>query len=214
MTDHNSRIHSDVATYYSRKLQEFGPTAKGVDWKDREGQFLRFAQLARIIPEQPAAHFSLTDYGCGYGAFLEYLQERLPQGTDFEFLGLDLSEAMIDAARTRFAAEPRARFLVGAEPDVATDYAVASGIFNVSLGTDPDEWLAYILSTLDVMARNARRGFSFNCLTVYSDEDRKAKHLYYADPCFLFDHCKRTYSRNVALLHDYDLYEFTLLVRS
>jgi hypothetical protein len=25
--------------------------------------------------------------------------------------------------------------------------------------------------------------------------------------------CKRRFSRNVALLHDYDLYEFTVLVR-
>jgi hypothetical protein len=37
--------------------------------------------------------------------------------------------------------------------------------------------------------------------------------LYYADPCELFDHCKRQHSRNVALLHDYTLYEFTILVR-
>ncbi|MFX7953370.1 class I SAM-dependent methyltransferase, partial [Acinetobacter baumannii] len=56
-------------------------------------------------------------------------------------------------------------------------------------------------------------GFSFNCLTSYSDEDRKRDYLYYADPCQLFDLCKRRYSRQVALLHDYGLYEFTILVR-
>jgi hypothetical protein len=37
--------------------------------------------------------------------------------------------------------------------------------------------------------------------------------LYYADPFLLFDYCKKTYSRNVALLRDYGLYEFTLLIR-
>jgi hypothetical protein len=37
--------------------------------------------------------------------------------------------------------------------------------------------------------------------------------LYYADPRAIFDHCKRTFSRWVALLHDYGLYEFTILVR-
>jgi len=37
--------------------------------------------------------------------------------------------------------------------------------------------------------------------------------LYYADPCFIFDYCKRNFSRNVALLHDYELYEFTIIVR-
>ena len=45
------------------------------------------------------------------------------------------------------------------------------------------------------------------------DADRMQGYLYYADPCALFDRCKRCYSRNVALLHDYDLYEFTILVR-
>jgi hypothetical protein len=38
-------------------------------------------------------------------------------------------------------------------------------------------------------------------------------HLYYADPGEFFEICKRVYSRNVALLHDYGLYEFTILVR-
>jgi len=38
-------------------------------------------------------------------------------------------------------------------------------------------------------------------------------YLYYGDPCFYFDLCKRSYSRQVALMHDYGLYEFTLLVR-
>ena len=47
----------------------------------------------------------------------------------------------------------------------------------------------------------------------YSDPERMRAHLYYADPCRLFDHCKRRYSRHVALLHDYGLYEFTILVR-
>ena len=43
--------------------------------------------------------------------------------------------------------------------------------------------------------------------------ERMLADLYYADPCALFDHCKTKYSRNVALLHDYGLYEFTLIVR-
>ena len=37
--------------------------------------------------------------------------------------------------------------------------------------------------------------------------------LYYGDPCFFFDHCKTRYSKQVGLLHDYGLYEFTILVR-
>jgi hypothetical protein len=50
-------------------------------------------------------------------------------------------------------------------------------------------------------------------LTSYSDPDRMRSDLYYGDPCLFFDHCKRTYSKQVALLHDYGLYEFTVIVR-
>ena len=91
---------------------------------------------------------------------------------------------------------------------------MASGIFNVRLGTSEDDWAAYMLDSIAQMASRARLGFAFNVLTLYSDPERRRPDLYYADPCKLFDHCKRTYSRNVALLHDYDLYEFTMLVRT
>jgi hypothetical protein len=72
-----------------------------------------------------------------------------------------------------------------------------------------------ILQTLQQMNRLAIKGFSFDMLTGYSDAERMAQRpdLFYADPLFFFDLCKRNFSRNVALLHDYGLYDFTLLVR-
>ena len=68
-------------------------------------------------------------------------------------------------------------------------------------------------STLETLAELSIRGFAFNMLTSYSDTDKMRPDLYYGDPAFFFDHCKRRYSRNVALLHDYGLYEFTIIVR-
>ena len=94
-----------------------------------------------------------------------------------------------------------------------SDYTVSSGIFNVKGDTPDDRWLAYVLETLTEMARLSRRGFAFNVLTSYSDRDRMRGNLYYADPGFMLDYCKKTFSRYVAVLHDYPLYEFTVLVR-
>jgi hypothetical protein len=37
--------------------------------------------------------------------------------------------------------------------------------------------------------------------------------LFYADPAEVFEYCRKRYSRSVALLHDYPLYEFCILVR-
>lgn len=52
-------------------------------------------------------------------------------------------------------------------------------------------------------------------LTKYSDEERMAERpdLFYGDPLFYFDYCKRNQSRDVALLHKYGLYDFTILIR-
>jgi hypothetical protein len=50
-------------------------------------------------------------------------------------------------------------------------------------------------------------------LSLYSDPERRRPDLFYADPLFLFDYCKTRFSKAVALLHDYPLYEFTVLVR-
>jgi hypothetical protein len=50
-------------------------------------------------------------------------------------------------------------------------------------------------------------------LTSYSDPDRMRPDLYYANPGEIFDQCKQRYSPQVALLHDYGLWEFTVLVR-
>lgn len=199
---------SEVAEYYSSKLAEHGETPQGVDWNGKEGQYLRFKQLNTIIDSEKP--FSINDVGSGYGAFYDFLQER---HTAFSYDGIDVSEDMINAARLRYNGQPHVQFHVGSEPTRIADYGIASGIFNVRLGRTDLEWSTYLEGVLDTLDKTSRLGFAFNCLTSYSDADKMREYLYYADPCKLFDLCKRRYSRNVALLHDYDLYEFTILVR-
>lgn len=204
----NHDVLAPVERYYAEKLREFGMQPRGVDWNGEDGQQLRFAQLCKVVDF--GTPFSIADIGCGYGALYDFLAT---QPTSFDYVGVDIAVSMIEAAATAHADRPNARFVQGTVPATPVDYAVASGIFNVKLGNAEDDWVAYVERTLASMDQCTRRGFAFNCLTSYSDEDRKRADLHYADPAFLFDHCKRKYSRNVALLHDYDLYEFTILVR-
>ena len=202
-------LFSEVAHYYSKKVVEHGDTPLGVDWNGEESQMVRFAQLCKII-DPKTSNFTLNDLGCGYGALLDYLRDNHANCT---YLGVDVSQEMIKVAEQRHATAEQARFITAAEPGEVADYGLASGIFNVRLGRSDAEWFDYLQATLDVLDRTSNLGFAFNCLTSYSDEDKKRDYLYYADPCRLFDLCKRRYSRQVALLHDYGLYEFTILVR-
>ena len=204
----------EVASYYSQKLAEHGQTARGVDWNGEESQTLRFEQLTRLIDGQKAFSlqdgFSVNDLGCGYGAMLDYLGERFDR---LHYFGQDISADMVAAAKRRFTDRKTVCFQQTDRPPQTADFGFASGIFNVRLSTDNAAWRDYIETTLDVMNETSRHGFAFNCLTSYSDADRMRGNLYYASPGAMFDLCKSKYSRNVALLHDYDLYEFTILVR-
>ena len=92
-------------------------------------------------------------------------------------------------------------------------YTVASGIFNVREQASDAEWWDYILRTLDDLAALSTEAFSCNFLTSHADADRQRADLYYADPSELLRFCLRRYPRRVAVLHDYPLYEFTLVVR-
>jgi len=208
MLKNKTDLLTEVAEYYTTKLAEHGETPLGVDWNGKEGQTLRFEQLCKII--DTINHFSINDLGCGYGALYDFLMNKYDEPS---YLGVDVSDGMIKAAEQRYKYQPRARFVLSSEPSQVADFGVASGIFNVRMGRSDDEWRSYLEATLDVLDRTSRVGFAFNCLTSYSDKDKMRDYLYYADPCVLFDLCKRRYSRNVALLHDYDLYEFTILLR-
>lgn len=198
-----------VERYYSGRFAEHGATARGVDWNSPESQELRFVQLLKVC-EREQGLFSLNDYGCGYAALAPYLDRH---GYHVRYRGFDLSAAMIEYARRSYQRWPEVTF-VQKEADLEpADYTVASGIFNVKLDVPDDEWREYVLRTLDAIAALSRRGFAFNMLTSYSDREKMRPDLYYGDPTAFFDHCKRRYSRHVALLHDYGLWEFTMIVR-
>ncbi|HUU33216.1 MAG TPA: methyltransferase domain-containing protein [Vicinamibacterales bacterium] len=204
-----SAILQTVGRYYAERLQEFGATPRGVDWNSADGQELRFERLLQLLADEPA-NASLLDVGCGYGALLDTMRTR---GLTNEYRGFDISAEMIAAATARHAADARCAFTTDSAALRPADFAVASGIFNVKLHHPVAAWRDYVLETLASLDAAGTRGFAFNMLSTYSDPERRRDTLYYADPLEMFDLCKRRYSPRVALLHDYPLYEFTVVVR-
>lgn len=203
-----SSILERVASYYDERVREHGETARGVDWNSAASQELRFAQLLKILPAASTG-YSILDYGCGYGALVDALAAR---GDSFRYYGFDVSDEMISRAQRRHA-RPDCTFGTDLSVLGSADYAVASGVLNVKLDVPTEEWRAHVTRILGDLHRASAKGFAFNALTSYSDADRMVEQLFYADPCELFDDCKRRFSPQVALLHDYGLYEFTILVR-
>ena len=196
-----------VKSYFDKRIREHGASPRGSDWNSETSQNLRFDQLVKVVE---STAFSILDYGCGYGALADYLATK---GYEAEYYGFDILESAIETARSAHADKPRRTFFTDTSQLPNCDYTVASGIFNVRGEESFDDWTEYVVGVLNEFNRLSLRGFASNFLTKYSDTDKMRSDLYYADPLFLFDYCKQNFSKNVALLHDYHLYDFTILVR-
>ena len=199
----------NIRTYFDNKIKTHGTTPQGVDWNSVEAHHIRFDQLAKIIETREG--FSLLDFGSGYGAFADYL---LARGYQFTlYVGFDILDSMVQKGGELHAGMPEVTFTTKGDSLPEVDYSIACGVFNIKLDATYQEWTDFVVRSLSQMNQISRKGFSANFLTKYSDLDRMRPDLYYADPCYLFDYCKNHFSKNVALLHDYKLYDFTILVR-
>ncbi len=197
-----------VKNYFKDKLQQHGATHRGVDYNSTQAQHIRFDQLIKVI--DTSAEYSLLDFGSGYGGMYDYLGGL---GHRLRYVGYDIAESMVEMGRETHPNDPNCQFFSDINDVPVLDYAVVSGTFNMKLDADHEAWTQIVIEALGQMNARATKGLAFNMLTKYSDADKMRPDLYYGDPCFFFDYCKRHFSRNVALLHDYDLYDFTILVR-
>ena len=198
-----------ISNLYSDNLTEHGDQSKAVGWPTADSQELRFEKLTQVIPEMDDS-FSVNDYGCGYGAHLEYLiKKRYPVSG---YNGYDLSEEMLDKSQERLKDfDGDLNLINSSEISTQADFTFVSGTFNVRFESSYEEWKAFIEKTLHMINESSNLGFSFNLLSKYVDWEEP--HLFYGDPCYWFDYCKKNFSKHVSLLHDYPLYEWTILVR-
>lgn len=201
------KIKNTIEKYFDDKISQFGSCPEGVGWNSDKAQIVRFDQISKIIA--PTTHFSINDIGCGYGKYYEYLKNKF---RSFEYHGNDLSQYMIEFAQKNYPEATYSHIEKISDINVA-EYTVASGIFNLKFSYSNEEWLEYVLSSILELEKKATKGLGFNLLTNYSDMHLMKDELFYADPLYIFDFCKKNISPNVALLHDYDLYDFTILVR-
>ena len=196
-----------IAGHYRSLLNEFGDTADSAQWSDKKSQFRRFKVLNKI---GDLAGNSVLDYGCGCGAFAQYLNES--NQSPSLYCGVDLVEEFFEYARLK---QPNGIFC---RPDQlkqnsSFDYSFVSGVFNNKFDTSSQFWR----ETISYLFGITQKGLAFNMLSTfveYRDPD-----LYYVDPCVVFEFVKTQVSPYVSIHHDYlprsdsYPYEFTVFVR-
>lgn len=201
------RILGEIEDFYARRFSEFGPTARGVAWKDEEAQRLRHEVLLEgIRPERGQEPVTVHEIGCGIGHMLDLIKElRLP----YLYSGSDASEAYLAEAKKRHpnVEFTRFNFITDPLPDKRYEYVFQSGSFNVlppSAGWEG--WRDIVFSVIEKMWAMCDAGIGFNLLT--DAVDWKDPELFYISPGEIIDHIRKL-TRLFVLRHDYYPFEFT-----
>ncbi len=204
-----AELRAEVGRYYSQKVGAHGATPQGVDWSCLPTQEMRFVQLLKLCDFTLPS--SLNDVGCGYGALLSFLGKRY-RGATVDYLGIDVSPAMIEQATRGWRRRRRGRFAVGHTPSRAADYCVASGIFNVKLSHSTHAWEAFVETTMQDMYSKSRVGFAVNFVDSAAVADC-APEIYATTPERWLPWCADRFDAQAQVVRGYGMREFTLLVR-
>ncbi len=203
---------SALVTHYERCLERYGATPQGVDWPNASDLAVRFHTLLGLLDgAAPEPRPVLLDLGCGPGLLLDYLRAtgRLGMVT---YRGIDLSPAMVEAARARWPdRDISCRDVVNDPlPEQSVDYVIMNGVLTEKL-TLSHEVMAGIAKELIVAAFTAARvGIAFNAMSRHVDWERPDLFHWGFDELSAFL-CERV-SRHYAIRSDYGLYEYTTLV--
>ena len=199
-----------VLASFEKRVAQFGADPRSAFWKDEEWQKRRYDILSRLFDEPDRlGGISITDFGCGYGAFFDYLADR-PVMKNSRYTGIDMSAAMIEEANARIR-DSRATFQSHLISTETADYTVVCGTYNMNLGANRDEWADYVKASLEQLWSKTTKAMGFNMLRF--DAPDQYPGLYYADGMEFVKFCNETLSPDITYTDDRPLPDWTIIIR-
>lgn len=193
----------EISSRYENRYREHGYDPRTLDW-DKGKQAMRFSILTSQYDFRGK---EVIDIGCGFGDLNQVLSAAT--GGEYRYLGIDVVQSLLSEARSRYGND-RVRFDYGdflALDVPESDYAVASGIFNLKL-KEGDNYV-FIEQVMRKALRLCRVGFAFDFL---SDRvDFRKDNTFHASPERVLA-LAYSLSRNVVLVNNYMPFEFSLFV--
>lgn len=154
-----------VNEYYNRLFTRYGAIPAGVDWGRGTYYKDQFENHLRMIKSQKtsAQRLSLLDFGCGYGAFADYLIEH-GYIEDITYVGFDLVGEMIEYASKKHRHSCCIEFVSDLDEKRNFDFIIANGVFNVKCGINDELWIDYVYDQIETLFNLCKVGLSVNFL--------------------------------------------------
>ena len=154
-------VEATIAQKYNNRFTKLGAVPEASLWFSKERQLARFKLIADVVAKKrPKANFSISDIGCGYGAFLPYLFQRFPDG-DFIYTGFEIAEKPLNYCIKTYQTS-NVIFKMGSSPKIHSDFSIMSGTYNYAPVISPKVWQAYLFKNLSQIWGYCRCGIIFN----------------------------------------------------
>jgi SAM-dependent methyltransferase len=200
-----------IVQHYEECLRKHGATPAGVDWPSGTDLAVRYGVMLELLAEA-GGRPQLLDLGCGPGLMLDYIAAT-GNIDRVDYHGIDLSEEMVDIARTRWPTHQfSCRDIIAAPlPEQSVDVVVMNGVLTERVSV-PVEMMTLLAQALVAAAfRVARIGIAFNVMNAHVDWQRED--LFHWPFDVLAGFLRREVSSHYVLRADYGLYEYTCVVR-
>jgi SAM-dependent methyltransferase len=200
-----------LVRHYEECMAQHGATPRGVDWPNGDDLAARFGVMLEVLAET-GERPRLLDLGCGPGLLLDYLAAT--SGVDrIRYQGIDLSSAMVDAARERWPEhEFSCRDILSAPlPEQSVDVVIMNGVLTERVSLSVPSMTALAQALVAAAFSVARVGIAFNVMSAHVDRERDD--LFHWPFDALAGFLEREVSHNYTFRADYGLYEYTCFVR-
>lgn len=212
-------ITRTLKDHYARTFEQYGATAKGVDWNDESELLVRYDKMLAVLQKDFASipiPPSLLDVGCGWGGLLRRARSL---GVPLRYTGIDVVEQMVSHGRAEFAdASFECADVFKLSAPAAYDFVVCNAILTQKLGVSIPEMERYLKRLVVKMFELCRHGVAFNVMS--TRVNFMAENLYYQNPVDLLSWLLTEVSPRVRLDHGYSslasgkgkFYDFTVYV--
>lgn len=192
----------EIESFYTRTLERFDASYRGVGWSRKSTQEIRFMILSLIADFKDAR---ILDMGCGTGDFFAYLVEN---GFEGDYEGVDLCLSMIKKARTIHPG------IVVNQGDIFSwkqeepvDYVFGSGLLSYKV----DQPYIYVAKAIEALFKMATQGIGLNFLSSFTSlSDRSSRFMYYKPEKIL--KIAQDFSPYVEFRHQYLMNDFTIFI--
>ncbi|MBO1924797.1 class I SAM-dependent methyltransferase [Thiomicrorhabdus sp. 6S3-12] len=207
-----------IQTRHRVSIERFGYQPQALYWSSREIQQVRFDILARVFaqqaPRREKGAFSVLDVGCGFADLRNYLWDK---GLDIDYVGIDLSEDMVQSARFQY---PDIQVRQGDlfDQDFAAEqfeFVLLSGALNEVVESDQKGQKtgqgSYAKAVIAEMYRICSKGVAFNLLDARNEWVASRPDLQSFVPQEVVDYCQ-TFAERVVWEDGYLDNDFTVFL--